>query len=146
MLVISQGKRATSMPKSAIAAPPDAAGKPVRVRGDGVRSTRRAVVTQQAGLDTEDLLHRPAAGPAPGPEQRRRRGQPVGHQHLDHLTVRQLRPGIGRAQGIDDPRNIQPAQTPGSDGQSPRTLGHHGLDHALRTGAFRPWPRGPGTH
>ncbi|MET7622618.1 transposase, partial [Streptomyces sp. NPDC005408] len=36
------------------------------------------------------------------------------------------------------------AQKLGSDGQSAQTLGHHGLDHALHTGAFRPWLRGPG--
>lgn len=35
----------------------------------------------------------------------------------------------------------------GSDGQSAQTLiGHHGLDRALHTGAFRPWPWGPGSH
>jgi hypothetical protein len=34
------------------------------------------------------LFHRPAPGPVLHPHQRRGRRQPVGHQRLDHLTVR----------------------------------------------------------
>jgi hypothetical protein len=36
------------------------------------------------------LAHRTGARPLLHVHQRRRRGQPVGHQHLDHLSVRQL--------------------------------------------------------
>lgn len=106
----------------------------------------QTVVVEQNRLDTEDLLNRPGTGPVTNPHQRRGRGQPIGHQRLNHLPVRQVSARTAQAQPVDDPRHIQPAQKLGSDRQSAQTLLHHGCHHHIKALTLRPWPRGPGSH
>ncbi|GAA3376777.1 hypothetical protein GCM10020367_49800 [Streptomyces sannanensis] len=106
----------------------DRAGDLVQVRGDRVQGAGEPVVVQQLGIDTEDLLHRPLPRPVLHPDHGRRRGQPVGDQDFNHLPVGQVRDLADRAQRVDDPGHIQPAQKLGRGGQSAQTPLHHGSE------------------
>lgn len=65
-----------------------------------------------ASTKTRDGLTR--VRPVPDAEQRRGNGQPVRHQYLDHLAVRQVRPQIRWPQPIDetDSQRRPPRWTP----------------------------------
>ena len=117
---------------------PDAVGELRQVRGDGVQGPAQTVIVEQLRLDPEDFLHRPLPGPVVHPPQGRGRGQPVGHQRLDDLAVRQMSDVATRAQPVDGPGHIQPAQKLGSDRQSAQTLLHHG---AITTSMRGRWTR-----
>lgn len=67
---------------------PDRPGHLVQMRG---QSAADPIIVEQAGLDPERLTRRPSPGLFLHMHQRRGRGQPIGHQHLDHLPMRQLR-------------------------------------------------------
>ncbi len=95
-----------------------------------------------ASASTKTLDGLTRVRPVPDAEQRRGSGQPVRHQYLDDLAVRQVRPRIRWPQPVDDPHDVQPTQKLGSDRQSAQALGHHGLNHDLHARAFRP----PGRH
>jgi hypothetical protein len=124
---------------------PDAVGEFRQVRGDGVQGPAQTVVVEQVRLNPEDFFHRPFPGPAVHPPQGCGRGQPVGHQSLDDLAVRHMGDVAARAQPVDGPGHIKPAQKLGSDRQSAQTLLHHGGDHAFHARTHCPWPRGPGS-
>src|SRR5204863_6616294 len=59
----------------------------IQMRRDRVQRPPDAVIPQRRGSHPEHFRHRPRPRPILHPQQRRRRGQPVGHQHLDHLPV-----------------------------------------------------------
>lgn len=63
-----------------------------------------------APASTKTLDGRTRVHPVPDAEQRHGSGQPVRHQYLDHLAVRQVRRLIRWPQPVDDPRNVQPTQ------------------------------------
>jgi hypothetical protein len=125
---------------------PDRARELFQVRGNRVQRAGEAVVIEQVRLDAEDLLHRPGPRPVPDPHQRRGRGEPVRYQRLDHLAVGQVGARAARAQPVDDPGHVQPAQKLGSDRQSTQTLLHHGHHRALKALTLGPRPRGTGSH
>jgi hypothetical protein len=88
---------------------PHAAGDLVQVRGDRIQRAGDPVVIEQLRGDAIRLIHGHRRGPLLHPHHRRWRGQPIGHQRLDHLTVGDPGHRPDRAQLIHDLRDPQPA-------------------------------------
>jgi hypothetical protein len=87
---------------------PDRADGLIQVRSDRVQGTAEPVIVEQVRLDAIHLVHRHRRCPRLHLHQRRRRGQPVRHQRLNHLPVRDRRHLPDRAQLIDHLRDPQP--------------------------------------
>ena len=96
--------------------------------GDRVQRPTQAVVIEHIGRHPEDFRHRPQPGPVRDPDHRRRMRQPVRDQHLDHLTMRDIRQITDRTSRIDDSGDIDPPTEIGDHRQRPQPLLQH-LDH-----------------
>ena len=87
---------------------PHTAGDLVQMRGDRIQRPGDPVVIEQLRGDAIRLIHRHRRSPLLHPHHRRRRGQPVSHQRLDHLTMGDPGHRPDRAQLINDLRDPQP--------------------------------------
>jgi hypothetical protein len=94
----------------------------VEVGRDRVQRPADPIVIQRGRLDPEDLLHRPRPGPLLHPPQRGRRGQPVGHQRLDHLPMGQRRHVPDRAGPVHDPGKVTALAEVGHHRQRPSSF------------------------
>ncbi|HEY6798607.1 MAG TPA: deoxyribodipyrimidine photo-lyase, partial [Kineosporiaceae bacterium] len=101
-------------------------GDLVQDRGDRVQRPTCPVVVQRLGRHPEHLTDRPLPRLRLHTPQRRRRGQPVGDQHLDHLPVRDHASGhlTHRAQRVDHLPDPQPAAEIRHHRQRPEHLLH----------------------
>ena len=117
---------------------PDTAGDRVQLRGDRIQRPGDPVIVEQLRGDAVRLIHRHRRRPLLHPHHRRRRGQPVGHQRLDHLTMGDPGHRPDRAQLIDDLRDPQPAPELRDHRQRPQPLFQH-PDHR----DLRPRPPAP---
>ena len=91
---------------------PGTAGDRVQLRGDRIQRPGDPVIVEQIRRDAIRLLHRHRRRPLVHPQHQRRRGQPAGHQRLDHLAVGDPRHRPDRAQLINDLRDPAGARTP----------------------------------
>ena len=121
---------------------PDTAGDLVQMRGDRVQRPGDPVVVEQLRRDAVRLLHRHRRRPLVHPQHRRRRGQPAGHQRLDHLAVGDPGHRPDRAQLINDLRDPQPAPELRHHRQRPQPLFQHPDNRDLRPRPPAP-PPGP---
>lgn len=93
---------------------------------DRVQGTADPVVVERCGRDGEDLGDRPGLRPVLHPPQRRRRGQPVGHQRTDDLPMGQGGHLPDRAGAVHDPFKIKPPAEAGHHRQCSQQLLHTG--------------------
>src|SRR6266540_210289 len=93
---------------------------------DRVQGAADAVVVERLGRDTERLLDCPGPRPVLHPPQRRRGGQPVGHQRTDHLPVGQGGHLPDRAGPVHDPCKVKALAEAGHHRQRPQQLLHTG--------------------
>jgi hypothetical protein len=94
---------------------PDRADDGLQRGRDRVQGAANAVVVQRRRRDPQDLGDRPGPRPVFHSSQRRWRGQPVGHQRLDHLPVGQGGHLPDRAGPVDNPAQVK----------APAEVGHH---------------------
>lgn len=99
--------RETSSPNVAIAFGPDRADDPLQAGCHRVEGPADAVVVEDLGSQTEDLFDRPGPGPVLHVNQRGGRGEPVGHQRLDHLPMGGVGDVAHRRSPIDDPGDVE---------------------------------------
>ncbi len=104
--------------------------------GDGIQSPPDAVITQDIGSKVEHLFDRPVPGPVLHMDQWGGRGQPVGHQGLDHLTVGGIGDIAHRAGPVDDTTDVETSAELGDDRERPQCLFHAGLSVADPTSGY----------
>ncbi len=117
---------------------PHTADDLVQMRGNRIQRPGDPVIVEQPRLDAIRLIHRHRRRPLLHPHHRRRRGQPVSHQRLDHLTMGDPGHRPNRAQLIDDLRDPQPAPELRHHRQRPQPFLQHPGNRD-----FRPRPPAP---
>jgi hypothetical protein len=117
---------------------PHTADDLIQIRGDRIQRPGNPVIIEQLGEDAVRLVHGHRRRPLLHPHQRRRGGQPVRHQRLDHLTVGDPGHRPHRAQLINNLRDPQPAAEPGHHRQRPEPLFQHPDHRDLRPRPFTP--------
>ena len=113
----------------------------IQLRRDRVQRPGDPVIVEQLRGDAIGLLHRHRRRPVLHPQHRCRRGQPVRHQRLDHLTVGDPGHRPDRAQLINDLRDPQPPPELRHHGQRPQPLFQHPDHRDLRPRPLTPPPR-----
>ena len=108
--------RATSTPDRSGS---DRADDPLQLRRHGIESPADPVVVEDLGRDAEDLFNRPVPSPVLHVDERGRRGEPVGDQRLDHLSMGRVRDVAHRDRPIDDACDVQ---APGEGGNAPNAF------------------------
>ena len=88
-------------------------------RGQRLQRPAEPVVVEQSRWDGKQFGHRRRRRPARDVVERRRPGQPVGHQCGDHLPVGQHGPTAHRRRGVDHLDQAQPLQVVGHQQQRP---------------------------
>ncbi len=89
-----------------------------------------AVIVQDLGSDGEHLFDRPGPGPVLDMDKWRGRGQPAGHQGLDHLAVGDICDVTHRAGSIDDATDVETSAELCDHRECPECLFHTGFSVA----------------
>ncbi len=101
---------------------PDRAGHLLGHRRQRIQRPRDAVVVEHARIQAQRVLDGELARPRRHVDHRRRCGQPVGDQRLDHLPVCGVGDLARRNRPVDDARDVQPSAQPGRHRQRPQHL------------------------